>query len=1244
MAAELPRPGVEVIQQFKSATPTITRPTLVPFVAGPAKEVIEVTTADGTLNTQAKQGVYSQLPKTVTQSAFPSPRGNILEVNVEEETIRVFMLIGGILQELERDPGESFLTAHNYAMGAAIQTLPITSGGLALDGLTLVLAIDVAARLDTSKDVAITFAADSPGGNLTAQQVADQIDLALGSALCSLVPVSADNRVQVTSSLRGAASSVTIRAGGSANTLLGFDDAVETRVEGSGFRAQDLNNNTTLSPWVEFYKGGYLLDGVAQSSFPAITALTPGYGLVDTDDTFAGTFATTITFTGVGSIDLRKGDEFFADGVAPNSARVMVVEATRFKLGTINAQLSTFTDTGKLVSAIFDPSNVNTLFSSAAFAPTFAYFRAKNLSVSAVPQPAILTGTTEGAPAEVAFVESTSAPTGPFSLTGLTLRIALTVNGVEQDEQVMTFTGAPLADMDAVVAAINAAVTAETLHDLAASNDAGMLVLSTTRTGATQAINLKSTSTALSTLGFPTGNDITDTGKDVEFVDIAAALLTVADITFPLTLGGAGETLVIDKSVDGGTTYPSSATHTFSTAGPFADMAALLAELTSGTSWGGAGPTAVGLAISAVSNKLLIKSVATGSLIALKVNAGSTSIGSGASDIRYTSGQSDVGEENLNGQTLQFKVNRRPKVYSVLFTNDSLVDAVEAINTAFGFPVASIGGDNENELTLTSDLVGQASYLEVLDNSTTAKAIAALGFGSGNQTASGTGRPNPDFYLDSFGSVVLGADILRNQVTGTPLNPGDADTYIQYTGLRLDLSPMAAKPGLLQLSDTSTLQSVLNPINQNNPLGLGMFFAMINAPGLVCTGMGVDAITAAEPFGTPQAYSRVCSFIESEEVYAMAPLTHSETVGGIFNTHALFMSQGAQKGERITFINPLYPSRDVNNVVASGLNGNSTATENEFVLDSNPSAALLTNGINPALPVALSKDLFVELLVATSSGSELRNYSVSSLNGVVVEFRTTFADDENLDGFYSTTPLTESLVNADWTMAIRGGKLLIPGSTLPDKEAIAATVQKKGQVYKQRRLFYVFPDTAIASLGGTEEQLPGFYMCAAIAGMVGFYPPQQGFTNLPMTGFTGVRGSNDTHSNHQLNVMAAGGIYIVVQDAPGGPLTSRHQLSTDLTSIEKRELSITKVVDFTAKFLRTGLRNFIGTFNITQAFLDSLSTAIHGMGQFLIETGVLLGFEINNIIQSKDQPDTVLVDVTLSVPYPCNYIRLTLVI
>jgi hypothetical protein len=116
------------------------------------------------------------------------------------------------------------------------------------------------------------------------------------------------------------------------------------------------------------------------------------------------------------------------------------------------------------------------------------------------------------------------------------------------------------------------------------------------------------------------------------------------------------------------------------------------------------------------------------------------------------------------------------------------------------------------------------------------------------------------------------------------------------------------------------------------------------------------------------------------------------------------------------------------------------------------------------------------------------------------------------------------------------------------------------------------------------------------------------------------------------------------EDAKKAERAARHQLTTDMTSIETRELSITKIIDFCAKTMREGLRSFIGRFNITQNFLDSLGTVVQGQLGFLTESGIIIGGDLNNIVQDEDTPDTVLIDVTLDVPYPCNYIRLTLVI
>jgi hypothetical protein len=141
-----------------------------------------------------------------------------------------------------------------------------------------------------------------------------------------------------------------------------------------------------------------------------------------------------------------------------------------------------------------------------------------------------------------------------------------------------------------------------------------------------------------------------------------------------------------------------------------------------------------------------------------------------------------------------------------------------------------------------------------------------------------------------------------------------------------------------------------------------------------------------------------------------------------------------------------------------------------------------------------------------------------------------------------------------------------------------------------------------------------------------------------------VVGSNDTFSETQLDVMAGGGAYVFIQEGTGTPIFSRAALTSDLTSIETRTDSVTKVVDFTAKFLRSALRNFIGRFNITQGFLDTLAATVQGLFGFLVETGVLIGGHLDNIIQDEDNRDTVLIDTTIDPPIPCNQIKLTLLI
>lgn len=509
-----------------------------------------------------------------------------------------------------------------------------------------------------------------------------------------------------------------------------------------------------------------------------------------------------------------------------------------------------------------------------------------------------------------------------------------------------------------------------------------------------------------------------------------------------------------------------------------------------------------------------------------------------------------------------------------------------------------------------------------------------------NITTSNTqvSRPTPDLTVDGFGNVRIKNDLLHDttggSLTGTTSR---AQIYLAYHGVRLDVSPSATNAALLRFSDTTALTTQLAPVTAANPLALGVYFALLNAPGTQVTALGVDAVSASAPYGTVEAFARAATFLEAYEVYAIAPLTHDGSVAEVFNTHVSVMSLPENKGERIVLVNPDAPTHAPDALVASGINGNSLPTPNYFDTGApNLDALLLSNDITPGA-LLVSQGVYLDV------GNGLK-YSIINVTGTQVTVKTSgFLPGDNDDAFYAVTTLSGSLIAAPFAVRIRGAALVLL-SGQPDKDGMALAYQKLAQGFLNRRLWQVIPDKCGATIGGLDQILEGFYMSAAIAGMVGQQPPQQSFTNFPMTGFTRVIGSNGFFTEKQLNIIAGGGNYVVVQDDANTPLISRMALTTDLTSIETRTDSITKVVDFSAKFLRRGLKNFIGRFNITQGFLDSLGHVIQGLLGFLSEAGVLIGSHLNNLVQDTDAPDTVLVDITLDVPFPCNYIRLTLVI
>jgi hypothetical protein len=352
------------------------------------------------------------------------------------------------------------------------------------------------------------------------------------------------------------------------------------------------------------------------------------------------------------------------------------------------------------------------------------------------------------------------------------------------------------------------------------------------------------------------------------------------------------------------------------------------------------------------------------------------------------------------------------------------------------------------------------------------------------------------------------------------------------------------------------------------------------------------------------------------------------------------MSQPENRGERICYIAPPYTSRNPSASVMSGQDGASTVNANEFLLDDSPLDELVSAGITgPA--ISYDTQLYLEVLVTNGGATELRRYSVSNVNNTLLTLRTTFTASQNVDGFFTTTQLTEELVGADYTLLVRGAALVITGTTLPDLGAIALAAAAEGEAYASRRVYSLFGRSVDVSIDGITQNVPMFYAEACIAGMIAQLNPQQPFTNVPITGLGHVYGTDDTFSENQMDVIADGGRYLLVNF--GGRVQARHSRSTATTSVETRELSITKAIDWLTKILRATNRVFIGKYVITPGFIDQLTLANHGTLAQAVQIGAVNGAVLSQIAQSESEPDVVLLEVTVQPAYPCNKIKLTIV-
>lgn len=480
--------------------------------------------------------------------------------------------------------------------------------------------------------------------------------------------------------------------------------------------------------------------------------------------------------------------------------------------------------------------------------------------------------------------------------------------------------------------------------------------------------------------------------------------------------------------------------------------------------------------------------------------------------------------------------------------------------------------------------------------------------------------------------------------------------YAGYRALRKDVTAVAGKPSMLTFANETEVESLVGPIQPDNPLAFGLAMALGAMVNTQVAGVGIDTVTADAPYGTAEAYDRAFEMLERFEIHTLATLTFDHQVGIKAAAHCNAMSDIDGKLERRALLAIEMPTEEAPYAV---LSDEMTIGEESPALSGKFELTLATKDIVSELN---GKTTATGKVLAISSGTELTaedgvwldrpgdayRYLVTGIidqNTIRIEAYYPFSPESgpgtggNGDGYYKTDvdSLGSFVVSGEaCTVNIRQAAITL--TTTSGKAAAIATIGSYATQLSTKSALVTLAPSVGVDVAGTIMAVEGFYASAIWAGMSAYQPVKQGFTNFPIPGLVTVYGTSDTFTDAQM--AAAGGINWLVQD--GTFVKSRFQLTTDTTSLEVREWSIVRSLDLIAKSVRSILNKYLGVYTSDDATLQQASMELSALAGQLSGTAAAR-VTVTSVAGSKDSPDKLAATVTVRPWYAINGIDITIV-
>ena len=420
--------------------------------------------------------------------------------------------------------------------------------------------------------------------------------------------------------------------------------------------------------------------------------------------------------------------------------------------------------------------------------------------------------------------------------------------------------------------------------------------------------------------------------------------------------------------------------------------------------------------------------------------------------------------------------------------------------------------------------------------------------------------------------------------------------------------------------DTTTTPA--GTVDPDNPLAYGIYKALQNSGGQAVKYLGVGGTTSGPTLADWNLALGL--LVGRTDVYGLVPLTQDEAVGQAFQAHVDSQSAPNKGRWRNCWLNQALPSTlAIYTANASGQPLLATielsvgVPGTQYTTLESIGANFITKGVHVG-------DIVRALY--TSDGFGNQTYSEFAVQSVLNQETILLATGPN-------APVTVPAMFQVWRN--------------PNADALAAEAATFPGTYSDRRVKLIWPD----QVGDAGVIMPGYFLCAALAGLRSGVLPHQGLTNVEIKGFDDLSRTTQFFTSDQLDVLAASGYWIVTQDTNTGTVYSRQQLTTgDQTNINLREDSVTSNMDNLSYNFLNIMSPYIGRGNVTPTMITLLNGDLIGMiAQFkntiasnILGPQILTG-KIVSLAPDPVYRDRIDCTINITLPYPLNNLILHLV-